>query len=59
MSAGELNSYGLPITAPEYWDAPHEANPLSAGLVPVCSCGWTPHGAYSLADHLADMQARP
>jgi hypothetical protein len=56
-----LNYYGLPITAPEYFDGEHVANPMGAGMPPVCSCGWTrweyaPGKWFELADHLRDMQ---
>lgn len=51
----DLNYYGLPITPPEYFDGEHAANALAAGLPPVCSCGWTPHGRFTMADHLRDM----
>lgn len=51
-----LNFYGQPIIAPEYFDHEHIANPMSAGLPPCCSCGWTPHEDFTMADHLADME---
>lgn len=52
-----LNAYGQPITPPEHFDGEHVANPMGAGLPPCCSCGWTPHGEFTMADHLADMKA--
>lgn len=60
MNASEdwpLNAYGLPITPPEYFDAMHVANPMSAGSLPCCSCGWTPFADFTMADHLCDMGA--
>ena len=51
-----LNYYGQPVTSPEYFEGRHVANvPAIAGLPPVCSCGWTPHGKFQMSDHLADM----
>jgi hypothetical protein len=51
-----MNYYDQPIIDPALFDGEHVANPVSAGLPPVCSCGWTPHGEYTLADHLREMK---
>lgn len=51
-----LNYYGQPITSPEYYDGEHVVNPMSAGQPPCCSCGWTPHGDFTMRDHLDDVQ---
>lgn len=50
-----LNYYGQPITDPALFDGAHVANPMSAGSPPCCSCGWTPWGDFTMADHLRDM----
>lgn len=49
------NFYGRPIIPADLYDEPHVVNPMSAGNPPCCSCGWTPHGDFGMADHLADM----
>lgn len=55
-----LNYYGQPIIPPELFDGEHVANPMSAGLPPVCECGWTRHEVdgrwYEMSDHLDDMR---
>lgn len=56
MAEWPLNAYGQAIVPPEYFDGAHVANPGPAGLPPVCACGWTPHGRFTMADHLADMR---
>jgi hypothetical protein len=55
MSEVGTNFYGQPVTDPALHDEPHVVNPMPAGLPPVCSCGWTPHEAFEMSDHLADM----
>jgi hypothetical protein len=50
-----MNAYGQSIIPPEYFNDSHVVNPGPAGSPPVCSCGWTPHGNFTMADHLRDM----
>lgn len=50
-----LNYYGGPVIDPALFDGPHVVNPMGPGKPPCCSCGWTPWGAFTMADHLNDM----
>lgn len=54
---GELNVYGGAICPPDYYALPHLPQGVeSPKVIPWCSCGWTRHNGYELADHLRDMQ---
>ena len=58
----DRNYYGQVIMPPEHFDGEHVANPVSAGLPPVCSCGWTRWEYetgkwFEMSDHLQDMRA--
>lgn len=52
------NYYGSPIISPDQFTGEHEAIvPAAGGLPPLCTCGWTRHGGFELADHLRDMMS--
>lgn len=50
-----VNYYGSPIIDPAAFMDAHVVNPMGRGLPPVCSCGWTPWGSFTMTDHLRDM----
>lgn len=51
-----LNHYGRPIVSAGHFEGEHKATvPAAGGLPPWCTCGWTRHDGYELADHLADQ----
>ncbi len=53
----ELNYYGNPINLESHVGDHAAIVPTAGGLPPVCTCGWTPHHVYTMADHLRDMNS--